>query len=329
MASFDDEAKAVPGVKQVVQISRGVAVVADNTWSAMEGRRALKVQWDEGPNANLISAAISKLFADRAQKPGAVARRRRCRRGAGQRREENRSRLRSPFLSHATMEPMNCTADVRPDSCDVWASHANPERGQGARPRSPVFRRKRSTSTRIFWAAASDAAARRFRVRSRRDLESHRGSGEAYLVARRRHAARHLPARSYASSPAGWTDGWPVAWTSAWSARRLADCATASTVPASKASRSGLRDPEHHVDYHRTEVGIPVAYWRAVGYSQNTFFVESFMDELAVAGGKDPVELRRRLLAKSPRLLGVLELAAEKSGWGKPLPAGHSAASRW
>ncbi|HWE49941.1 MAG TPA: molybdopterin cofactor-binding domain-containing protein, partial [Bryobacteraceae bacterium] len=93
-------------------------------------------------------------------------------------------------------------------------------------------------------------------------------------------------------------------------------------------STEGIHDtpyaiPHTQVDYHWTEVGIPVFFWRAVGYTQNTFFMESFIDELAAAGGKDPVEVRRRLLAKSPRALGVLELAAEKSGWGKPLPAGR------
>ena len=78
------------------------------------------------------------------------------------------------------------------------------------------------------------------------------------------------------------------------------------------------------VSYHWTEAGLQVSYWRAVGYTQNTFFAESFVDELAVAGGKDPVELRRRMLTKSPRLLNVLNLAADKAGWGKPLPAGRA-----
>src|SRR5262249_23463986 len=76
--------------------------------------------------------------------------------------------------------------------------------------------------------------------------------------------------------------------------------------------------------YHNGDPGIPVTFWRSVGYSQNTFFLESFLDELAAAGGKDPLEIRRRLLAKSPRLLAVLNLAAEKAGWGKPLPAGRA-----
>ncbi len=81
--------------------------------------------------------------------------------------------------------------------------------------------------------------------------------------------------------------------------------------------------PNMQIEYHAPEVGIPVTYWRSVGYSQNTFFTESFVDEMAAAGGKDPVEFRRRLLAKSPRYLAVLELAADKAGWGKPLPAGR------
>jgi isoquinoline 1-oxidoreductase beta subunit len=82
--------------------------------------------------------------------------------------------------------------------------------------------------------------------------------------------------------------------------------------------------PNVYVDYHDADAGIPVTFWRSVGYSQNTFFVESFLDELAAAGGKDPLELRRHLLQKSPRLLGALELAADKAGWGKPLPAGRA-----
>ena len=85
----------------------------------------------------------------------------------------------------------------------------------------------------------------------------------------------------------------------------------------------GYDIPNKLVDYHWTEVGVPVTYWRAVGYTQNTFFVESFMDEMALAGGKDPVEFRRKLLAENPRLLGVLELAAKQAGWGTPLPAGR------
>ena len=124
VSSFDDtKAKAVPGVHQVVQISRGVAVVADNTWSAMEGRRALQVQYDEGKNANLNSAGIRELFVNLAAKPGAVARNdgnvTSALAGGAKKLE---AVYEAPYLSHAPMEPMNCTADVRADSCEVWVS---------------------------------------------------------------------------------------------------------------------------------------------------------------------------------------------------------------
>src|SRR5260370_22644663 len=120
-------------------------------------------------------------------------------------------------------------------------------------------------------------------------------------------------------------DGWPLAPTS-----RIA-CPPFGGVRSGLARTGveGVADmlyaiPHMLVDYHAVESGIPVSYWRSVGYSQNTFFAESFLDEMAAAGGKDPVEVRRRLLAKSPRMLGVLELAAEKSGWGKPAAAGRA-----
>jgi len=122
VASFDaTKAQAVPGVKKVIQISNGVAVLADSTWTAMEGRRALEIRWDEGPNANLNSEGIRTLFANRLSKPGVVARKdgdaATALAGAAQKIE---AVYEAPYLSHATLEPQNCTADVRSDSCEVW-----------------------------------------------------------------------------------------------------------------------------------------------------------------------------------------------------------------
>ncbi|MGE5326019.1 MAG: molybdopterin cofactor-binding domain-containing protein, partial [Deltaproteobacteria bacterium] len=123
VASFDaTKARAVPGVRDVVQISTGIAVVADNTWNAMQGRRALEVKWGEGKLASVSSDTIWKLYADRAEKPGVVARKdgdaAAAIAGASQKLE---AVYQAPFEAHATMEPMNCTADVRPDGVDVWA----------------------------------------------------------------------------------------------------------------------------------------------------------------------------------------------------------------
>ena len=119
-------------------------------------------------------------------------------------------------------------------------------------------------------------------------------------------------------------DGWPVAWNArvaSPSFSGLQNGVDRNGVDGISSVLYGI--PNIRVEYHPPEAGIPVGYWRSVGCSQNTFFTESFIDEMAAAGGKDPVELRRRLLANAPRLLGVLNLAADKAGWGKPLPAGR------
>ncbi len=160
VASFDaTKAKAVPGVKDVVQISRGVAVVADNTWSAMQGRRALEIKWDEGPNAGLSSEGISKLFADQTEKPGAEARKEgdaaSALAGAAQKIE---AIYEVPYLAHATMEPMNCTADVHADHVRRSGRPRNSKPWRKAQPpKSAACRRKRRSSTPRISAAASGA----------------------------------------------------------------------------------------------------------------------------------------------------------------------------
>jgi isoquinoline 1-oxidoreductase beta subunit len=119
-------------------------------------------------------------------------------------------------------------------------------------------------------------------------------------------------------------EGWPVCWTTSIACPSFAGMRNGIDFAAVQ----GIDDlayaiPHIQIEYNKADPGIPTTFWRSVGYSQNTFFTESFLDELAAAGGKDPLELRRRLLAKNPRMLAVAELAAEKAGWGKPLPAGH------
>src|SRR5580658_5789929 len=331
--SFDDtKAKAFPGVKQTVQVSRGVAVVADNTWSAIQGTRLLEIKWDEGANANQSSPAISKLFAERAQKPGVeVSKTGDPAAGLASAAKKVEAVYEVPFLAHATMEPMNCTADVRADGCDVWASTQMQTMAQQAAvaasglPADKVrihsqfmgggFGRRGMTDYVTEAVEVSKAIGAPVKVTwSREDDMQH----DNYRTA------------SYSRFEAGLdADGWPVAWTNRVVSPSITN--TSGQPPRNgidRTSTEGSHDmgygiPNKLVDYHWTEVGIPVTYWRAVGYTQNTFFVESFMDELAAAGGKDPVELRRKLLAQNPRLLGVLELAAQKADWGKPLPAGR------
>jgi isoquinoline 1-oxidoreductase beta subunit len=332
VASFDaGKAKAIPGVKDVIQISNGVAVIADNTWTAMEGRRALEVKWDEGPNSEVSSAGISKLLADGARRPGYVARKEGdVEAGLAGAAKKIEAEYEVPFLAHATMEPQNCTAHVRADRCDVWVPTQNQTNTQnlaakitGLDPKAVFVHTTflgggfgRRFETDFVGEAVEISKAIRGPVKvtwSREDDIQH----DFYRTASHAHFEAGLDA-----------DGWPVVWLN-----RIA-------CPSLMARFGPLKDnydrrsveicdsvpyaiPNILVDYQVTDAGIPIGFWRSVGASQNGFFLESFIDEIAVAGKKDPYELRRRLLAKSPRHLAVLEKAAEKSGWGTPLPVGR------
>jgi isoquinoline 1-oxidoreductase subunit beta len=334
VASFDaTKAKAVPGVKNVVQISSGIAVIADNTWSAMQGRRALDVKWDEGPTAKVSDETISKLFADQMLQSGAEARKEgdaaTAMGGAAQKIE---AVYEVPYLAHATMEPMNCTAHVQADRVDVWAptqfqtpAQAMAAKFGGVKPENAFihttylgggFGRKAGQDFLIDAVETSKAVGAPVKVTwSREDDMQH----DYYRPA------------SYAKlEGAIGADGWPVAF----SARVACASIFEAWFPGSTknnldpTSVEGLANlpysiPNILVDYVRTEPGIPVGFWRSVGNSQNGFFSECFVDELAAAGKKDPYEFRRHLLDKAPRHLGVLELAAQKAGWDKPLPAGR------
>jgi isoquinoline 1-oxidoreductase beta subunit len=330
-ASFDaSKAKAVPGVKNVVQISSGVAVVATDTWTAMQGRRALKVSWDEGPNASVNTPGISRLFAELVQKPGATARKEGdAEAGMAGAAKKVEAVYEVPFLAHATMEPLNCVARVRADSCEVWAAtqmatltRDTAVKVTGLKPEQVQvhsmlmgggFGRRGGSDFVSDAVEVSKAIGAPVKVTwSREDDMQH----DTYRPASHASFAGGLDAA-----------GWPVAWTTKIACPSFGGLRNGVDGSAVQ----GLADlvygiPNILVDYRVAETGIPVFYWRSVGYSQNTWFAESFLDELAAAGGKDPVELRRRLLTggKYPRLLNVLNIAAERAGWGNPLPAGRA-----
>jgi isoquinoline 1-oxidoreductase beta subunit len=328
VASFDDtKTKAVPGVSQVVRISSGIAIIADNTWSAMEGRRALQLQFDEGKNANLNSAGIRELFVNLAEKPGAVARNDgdvNAALASGAKKLE--AVYEAPYMSHAPMEPMNCTADVRADSCEVWVSTQIQTAAMGTTAKITGLHPDKIQIHTMFLGGGFGRRGGDDFVGEAVEISKAIGKPVKLTWSREDDMQHDLyrPASYTKFTGALDKDGWPVAWNT----RVVCGSFGGLRNGVDRTSVEGIVDleytiPNFHVDYHPPDVDIPVTYWRSVGYSQNTFFSESFLDELAVAAGKDPFEFRRHLLAKSPRLLGVLELAAEKAGWGKPLPAGH------
>jgi isoquinoline 1-oxidoreductase beta subunit len=230
------------------------------------------------------------------------------------------------------MEPLNATADVRADRVDVWAptqfqtvAQAMAAKFAGVKPENAFihttylgggFGRKAGADFLIEAVEISKALGKPVKLTwSREDDTQH----DYYRPA------------SYAKLSGGiGANGWPVAWTTrvacssimeAWFPGSTKDNLDPTSVEG--VANLPYSIPNILVDYVRTEPGIPVGFWRSVGASQNGFFSECFLDELAAAGKKDPYELRRRLLDKAPRHLGVLELAAQKAGWDKPLPAGR------
>jgi isoquinoline 1-oxidoreductase beta subunit len=326
VARFDGtKAKAVPGVTHVVEIPQGIAVVASNTWAAMEGRRALQIEWDEGPNAALTAAGIretligltSKAGGGMAEQHGDVDKAL----AAGQPIE---ALYEAPYLAHARLEPHACVARIADGICEIWTgtqipgqAHSTAVQASGLRPEQVKVHTTYmggSYGSRGGGAFVAEAVEVAKAVKSPVKLTYSRDDELQHDLYRPASAVRFMAALD--------SDGWP----SAWSARIACPTWMALRNGVARESVEGIAEydiPNVKVEYHDPKLPIPTGYWRSVGLSQNTFFAESFVDELAARGRKDPVELRRRLYAKSPRLLGVLNLAAEKARWGTPLPQGR------
>ena len=330
VASFDaTKAKAVPGVKNVVQVPSGVAVIGENTWAAMKGRKALEIRWDEGPVANVNSAGISKMFAEYAEQPGAVAKKS----GDFEQAFANAAKkvnavYEAPYQSHSPMEPMNCTAVVRADNCEIWAPTQMQAGGRSAAAQLTGLKPEQVKLNTLFLGGGFGRRSSVDYLSEAVEVAKTMPGTPVKLTWSREDDMQHdlyRPASYVKFSGAVDAEGWPVA------------LSAKVACPSFFGGRPGAVDstavegihtleytiPNMYVDWRKADPGIPTTFWRAVGYTQNTFFAEAFLDELAAAGGKDPVELRRKLLGNSPRLLAVLNRAAEKANWGKPAAGRH------
>lgn len=328
-----DKAKAVAGVRNVVKISGGVAVVADNYWAASKGAQALDVKWNEGALATLNSADIMKKYAALAEQPGKVARND----GDAAAAMKNNSRsfervFEVPFLAHACMEPMNCTADVRADRCDVWVPTQGQTASQAAAMAASGLPAK---AVNIYTTYLGGGFGRRGEADFVTDaVETSKAVGKPVKVIwTREDDIQHDFYR-------------PVTYVRMWGAVEASGKPTVfmqRMVQQSLLKRLGPLPPDGvdrisvdgsatlpydipniRVEYIETDPGIPYGFWRSVGASVQGYVVEAFIDELATTAGKDPYQFRHDLLAKQPRHRAVLEMVAEKSGWGKRLPAGHA-----
>ncbi len=327
------KAKAVPGVKQVVPVSTGVAVVADNTWTAMQGRRALAVNWDEGAKAKNSSDAIRRLYQEKVQQAGAIARKDGDADAAlASASKKIEAVYEVPFLAHATMEPMNCTADVRADGCDIYAPTQFQTFSQmtGAKITGLSPEQVRIHTT--YLGGGFGRRAEQDFIMEAVEL-SKAMNGPVQVTWSREDDMQHdfyRPAVLVKLNAGFDASGSAVAWRS----RIVGPSIMSRFFPGSvkngidETAVEGIATSKYEianffVDYVMTDPGVPVGFWRSVGNSHNGYIAECFIDEMAKAVGKDPVEFRRGLLTKQTRHLGVLNLAADKAGWHKPLPTGR------
>ncbi len=334
----DEKAKAVPGVKVVAQVPSGVAVIAKDFWSAKKGRDELEIMWDEGPNSKLSTAGMRGQFVDLAKTPGLAAKREGDVDAAMTKAVKQLSaEYEVPYLAHATMEPMNCTVDLKKNSCEIWTGTQFQTMDRNAAAEVAGLKPEQVKVHTMYLGGGF----------GRRANPANDFVKEAVHVAKAAKAPVKVIWTREDDTQGGyyrpmWYDriaagldekGNPVAWKHTIVGQSiLAGTSFESMMVKNgidQVSVEGAADlpyavPNILVDLHSPKIGVPVLWWRSVGHSHTAFVVESFLDELAAGAGKNPYEYRKQLLANHPRHLGVLNLAAEKAGWGTPVPSGRA-----
>jgi isoquinoline 1-oxidoreductase beta subunit len=339
VVSFNaDQAKAIPGVVNVVQVPSGVAVIAKGFWPAKLGREKLEITWDDGPGAALSTVEMRANFSTLSKTPGLVARKvgdpAAALAGAA---KTITAEYEVPYLAHCMMEPLNTVVDLHEDRCEIWTGtqfqtgdRAAAAKVAGLKPEQVTlhttllgggFGRRANPSCDFVTEATEVAKAAKVPVKVVWTREDDIRGGW-YRPMWYDHFAAGLDA-----------SGNPVAWTHTIVGQSI----MAGTMFESYGIKNGIDSasvegaadilygiPNLQVDLHTPKNEVPVQWWRSVGHSHTGFSVEAFLDEVAHAGGKDPYELRRTLLAGQPRMLAVLDLAAQKANWGSALPAGRA-----
>ncbi len=325
-------AEAMPGVRRVMTVTNGVAVIADHYWQAKQALDAVKITWTPGPNATLDTVSMRSKLRAAAARPGKSVRNEgdvaAGLKGAA---KTLRAVYELPLLAHATLEPQNCTADVRADGADI---HVNTQTQTIAQATVAQVAGLKPEQVRIHTTLLGGGFGRRLEVDYiPAAVEASKAIGKPVKLIWSReedttHDAYRPPAYDEVAGGLD-ADGKLVAWqlhiTSPSITARMFPAVVENAVDpfaVEAASNYPYDVPNIAVDYNREEIGIDVGYWRSVSHALNCFVAESFMDELAHAAGKDPYAFRAGLLSKQPRYQRVLDAAAEKAGWGKA-PAGH------
>jgi isoquinoline 1-oxidoreductase subunit beta len=334
LARFDfDAIKNRPGVHAAVEIPNGIAVVADSFWRAKTALEAMPVEWDVGPHAQTNSQEFAEMFRRALDKPGVVAK------------EEGdalaaikaaatvvEADYEVPYLAHATMEPMNCTAQVTPQRVDVWVGTQNPE---GALAAAADTSRVAAENVYVHTCFLGGGFGRRSNpdsVRQAVAVAKTLGGRPVKLIWTREEDMRHDFYRPMAAIRFRATldaNGMPSAYFNRSVTHSILSGFRPDDVRGGidRTSVEGLENIPYGFHQYRIEhliqnTPVPVWFWRSVGASQNAFAVEGFIDELAHAGRKDPVALRRQLLKGHADWLHVLDTVAQKANWGKAMPQG-------
>ncbi|MBU2551437.1 MAG: xanthine dehydrogenase family protein molybdopterin-binding subunit [Proteobacteria bacterium] len=349
----DRDALRVKGVRRVVSLGASVAVVAETTWQALQGASALKVTWDRKESPAMDTETLKKRWPGLAAKEGrTVFEKGNVSQGAAGSGRTVRAAYFVPYQAHATPEPMNCTAHVHKDRCEVWAPTQNQDAAQEAAAKitglpyeavsiitpfvgggfgrrvcvdyvveAVTLSKILNQPVQVVWSREEDMRNDFYRPATYNEFEAvlddqgrpqtwvHRIVGPDHMVSM---LPKLLPGMMTYALPRG--------------VRNLVSSVAGNLVPrfiAGKQAAEGAAplpyDLEHvRVDFIQDDPGVPTGFWRSVAHSQNAFLVESFMNEIAAAGGRDPVDLRLELLEGNPSMRRVLELAVEKSGWGRP-----------
>ncbi len=333
--SFDETAaKAVPGVLAVVPLEDKVAICARTTYAALQGREALSIKWSDGSHPELNNESLDQWYREHLAKTGAIAEAKGdAKKALDQAAKTLEARYKFPYLAHATLEPMNCTVHVEKDRVRVWAPTQGqtmtqmtaakmtglpPEKvevmttycggGFGRRGELSVvidavsLAMQMKRPVKVVWTREDDFKNDFYRPGSLSHIQAGLDSSGNLVSWIHKIASPSIMSRIFPQFVKNGVDG--------------------SSVEGVNNMDYDL--PNRLVEYVMVDLPIPVGFWRSVGNTFNPFAVETFMDELALAAGKDPVDFRLNLLPKDSRPYRTLQLLAEKSGWGGPVPAGRS-----
>jgi len=337
--SYDaSAARTVRGVRDVVQVPTGVAVIADDFWAARKGRDLVKVEWDLGPGEEINSSSqfddYRKLAATRglpAVEHGNVGQ------GLSKASRQISAEYTFPYLAHAAMEPLNCTVKITGNTCEIWTGTQMPGLDQQEAAKILGFGTDQVKMNTLFLGGAFGRRASYGSDFVAEAVHIAKASGKFIKMVWTREddmrAGYYRAAFLHQATIGVDADGWPLAWKHTIVGQSIMH-QTSLFGPPNKntvdgTSVEGVQGspyleavPDHLVELHSPELPVPVLWWRSVGNTHTGFVMETLVDELAAAAGKDPVEYRRGLL-KSKRHLAALNLAAERSGWGTSPPAGR------